>query len=73
MFRFLAASAASPETAHVSSSGDLAYTTGSTSNRFRAADGTVEYAGKYILVWTRYGGDWQVALYAISRNEPAER
>jgi ketosteroid isomerase-like protein len=73
LFRFLAASAASPETAHVSASGDLAYTTGSTSNRFRAGDGTVEYAGKYVLVWTRHEGDWQVAVYAISGNEPAER
>jgi ketosteroid isomerase-like protein len=73
MFRFLAASVASPETAHVSASGDLAYTTGGTSNRFRAADGTVEYAGKYVLVWIRYEGDWQVALYAISSNEPTER
>lgn len=72
MFRFMASSTAQPEMLRVSESGDLAYGTGSTANEFRGPDGPVRYDGKYVLVWRMVGGEWMVAHYGISANQPTE-
>jgi ketosteroid isomerase-like protein len=69
LFRFLSATTAAPETLHVSRSGDLAYSTGRASNEFQVADGLTAYSGKYVLVWTRDGGNWAIALYSVSSNQ----
>jgi ketosteroid isomerase-like protein len=69
LFRFLSATTAAPETVHVSRSGDLAYSTGRASNEFQGADGLTAYSGKYVLVWTRDGGNWAIALYGVSSNQ----
>jgi ketosteroid isomerase-like protein len=71
-FRFLSASRSMPETLHIGTSGDLAYATGSATNEFSGADGVVEYEGKYVLIWKHDDGDWQVALYSLSSNHPAD-
>jgi ketosteroid isomerase-like protein len=69
LFRFLSATTATPETLHVSRSGDLAYSTGRTSNEFQGAQGPTAYSGKYVLAWTRDGGNWAIALYSVSSNQ----
>jgi ketosteroid isomerase-like protein len=71
LFGFLTGSTATPGATHVAASGDMAYGTGSTTNEFRGPDGAVTYTGKYVLVWRREAGDWRVALYAISSDQPA--
>jgi len=70
MYRFLAATRATPVSRQAASSGDLAYSTGRTVNEFRGPDGVVSYAGKYALVWTRQDGEWLVSLYAVSSDQP---
>jgi uncharacterized protein (TIGR02246 family) len=70
MYRFLAATRATPVSRQAASSGDLAYSTGRTVNEFRGPDGEVSYAGKYALVWTRHDGEWLVSLYAVSSDQP---
>jgi ketosteroid isomerase-like protein len=70
MFEFLSASTAEPSGTRVSASGDVAYSTGRTTNEFRGAGGPVSYAGKYVLVWERLADDWRVVLYAVSSNQP---
>jgi ketosteroid isomerase-like protein len=70
LFEFLSASTAEPSATRVSASGDMAYSTGRTTNEFRGADGPISYAGKYVLVWERREDDWRVVLYAISANQP---
>jgi ketosteroid isomerase-like protein len=71
LFGFLTGSTTTPAATHVAASGDMAYGTGRTTNEFRGPDGAVRYTGKYVLVWRREAGDWRVALYAISSDEPA--
>jgi ketosteroid isomerase-like protein len=66
LFRFLRTSEAMPETMHVSASGDLAYTSGRVSNVFRGEQGTSEFAGKYLLIWEKRAGEWEVVVYSIS-------
>jgi ketosteroid isomerase-like protein len=73
VFRFMAASAATPELIRLADSGDLAYTAGSVANTFQSEQGPVAYAGKYLLVWERRAGDWMIALYSISSNQPEPR
>jgi uncharacterized protein (TIGR02246 family) len=70
-FRFLSDSRSTPETLHVSDGGDMAYTTGSVTNEFHRPDGPVEYAGKHVLICRAVDGEWMIALYAISSNQPA--
>jgi ketosteroid isomerase-like protein len=72
LFGFLVASNAVPEETHLSAGGDMAYGFGRTSNEFRGPEGPVGYAGKYALVWYKFGGEWMIVLYGVSSNEPAE-
>jgi uncharacterized protein (TIGR02246 family) len=70
VFRFIAASRATPELLQVSASADLAYTTGSVVNTFQAEQGPVEFAGKYLLVWEQRARDWVIVVYSLSSNQP---
>lgn len=71
VFRFMRASEATPERMTIAASADLAYGTGRVSNEFAGEDGPVRYSGKYLLVWERGAGEWEVVLYGIS-NDAAE-
>jgi branched-chain amino acid transport system substrate-binding protein len=70
LFGFLSASSAVPGALHLAASGDLAYGTGTAANVFRRPTGSVEYRGKYALVWRRLEGDWRIALYAVTSDQP---
>jgi uncharacterized protein (TIGR02246 family) len=69
MFGFLSASSAVPEATRMSASADLAYTVGRTVNEFRRPHGAVEFAGKFVLLWQRSGGEWMITLYGVSSND----
>jgi ketosteroid isomerase-like protein len=68
MFGFLAETAAVPGALDLSAAGDMAYGYGSTRNTFSGPQGSSTYAGKYVLVWRRIGGDWRILLYAVSSD-----
>jgi uncharacterized protein (TIGR02246 family) len=68
IFRFMVASDPSPQAVRVSETGDMGYTMGRVVNAFRSGDGTMEYQGKYLIVWERREGDWFVAVYAVSSD-----
>jgi ketosteroid isomerase-like protein len=69
VFRFMAASEAVPETLRLSDGGDMAWSTGRVANSFQSEQGLTHFAGKYVLVWERRGGDWAIVLYGISSNQ----
>jgi ketosteroid isomerase-like protein len=69
MFNFLAGSSATVQTVRVASSGDMAWSQGSTVNEFRRPEGSVSYAGKFLLVWQRVAGDWRIVAYGISSDD----
>jgi ketosteroid isomerase-like protein len=69
LFGFLSASAATPETLHISAGGDMAYGVGSATNEFRGPQGPAVYAGKYFLVWRKVADEWMVVLYGVSSNQ----
>jgi ketosteroid isomerase-like protein len=71
VFRFLRESSSVPEMIEMSASEDLAYSTGAVANAFDSPDGRVEFTGKYILVWKRVAGEWLIAHYGISNDQPA--
>jgi len=70
VFGFMSGSSMTPELLHASAGGDMAWGAGATVNEFRGPDGVMRYTGKYLLVWRRTAGEWQVAAYAISSDEP---
>jgi uncharacterized protein (TIGR02246 family) len=70
VFRFMRASAATPELLRMSLGADMAYGTGRVTNVFDGAEGPVEHAGKFLLVWERRGGEWAIAVYGISSDRP---
>jgi ketosteroid isomerase-like protein len=69
VFRFMAASRSTPASLRISSSGGMAWAAGSVVNSFQADQGTVEHAGKYLLVWEQHAGEWWIAAYGISSNQ----
>jgi uncharacterized protein (TIGR02246 family) len=69
MFGYLRESRFTPSALHVAGAGDMAVVHGETANVFGGPDGTVEYVGKYSMVWRRYGDEWLIALYSVSSNE----
>lgn len=69
LFGYLAETRAAPETTHLSASGDMAYSIGTASNTFRGPQGTVEYSGKFVLVWRKLEGEWMIELYGVSSNQ----
>jgi ketosteroid isomerase-like protein len=68
VFRFLEATDTALERLHVAGSGDLAYGHGRVTNTFRGDPRPVEYVGKFLLVWERRQGQWQVVAYSISND-----
>jgi uncharacterized protein (TIGR02246 family) len=68
LFNFLTASRMEPGDLQLSRGGDMAYVFGATTNAFQGPDGPVEYAGKYVLVWREIGGEWRIAVYAVSSD-----
>jgi ketosteroid isomerase-like protein len=70
VFRALSASTATPELLRVGSGADLAYGAGRVTNIFAGGAGPVEYAGKYLLVWERRGGEWWIMAYGVSSDRP---
>lgn len=73
VFRFMRASEATPEHTRISSAGDMAYSVGRVRNAFGGPEGTVEYAGKYLLVWEKREGAWRIVLYGVSNDESEAR
>ncbi len=68
VFRFLASSEATAGEIRLSAAGDLAYVTGESRNRFQSPGGAQEFQGKFVMVWERRAGEWQVAMYALSND-----
>ncbi len=56
----------------VSSSGDMAYEYGTYIFAFDTDDGRVIDKGKYVSVWKKIGGAWQVVADIFNSNLPAE-
>jgi ketosteroid isomerase-like protein len=71
LFRFLSSSSGTPELMRTSSSGDLAYSTGTVENVFGAEPQATHYSGKYLLVWEKRAGEWAIVLYGVSNNRSA--
>jgi ketosteroid isomerase-like protein len=71
LFSFLNSSSVVVEETHMSAGGDMAYSFGRTTNEFRGEEGSIAYAGKYVLVWCKIEGEWVIVLYAVSSNESA--
>jgi uncharacterized protein (TIGR02246 family) len=71
MFGFLSASQATPELMEIAACGDMAYAIGSVANEFRGPQGATKHLGKYLLVWRKLEGEWRIAVYSVSSNEPA--
>jgi ketosteroid isomerase-like protein len=68
VFGFMSASHATMESTSLAAAGDMAWEVGRTTNVFRGADGAVEYAGKYVIVWERRDR-WRIVAYSLSSNE----
>lgn len=72
VFRFLLSSEYAPGKINTSESADMAYSTGSVTTSFPGEQGTTEYPGKYLLVWEKLDGEWQIVVYSISNNRAEE-
>ena len=70
VFRYMESSAPESEVVRASNSGDVGYSMGRVTNVFAGEQGPAEYEGKYILVWERAAGEWQIAAYSVSSNSP---
>lgn len=56
---------------HVADSGDMAYDTGWIEMTLAAADGGTQTArGKYVVVWEKRDGRWQVAVDILNMDGP---
>ena len=60
-----------PVSVKVAHAGDMAYEIGSYRLGMDAPGGHTEDDGKYVLVWTRVGGDWRVTADIFNSNRPA--
>jgi uncharacterized protein (TIGR02246 family) len=68
VFRFMRSSAAAPELLRMSQAADMAFGTGRVTNVFDGAEGPVEHAGQFLLVWEKRGGEWAIVVYGISSD-----
>lgn len=68
LFGFLESSAAVPGSLRMAAEGSMAFVAGSTTNAFRGPEGSVEYAGKFLLVWVRDDGEWRIGAYSVSSD-----
>jgi ketosteroid isomerase-like protein len=59
-----------PTTVTVAASDDLAYEDGTWTLGFDAPDGRFEDHGKYIVVWRKRGGAWQVMADIFNSDVP---
>jgi ketosteroid isomerase-like protein len=71
VFRFLSSSTSTPQRLEVAGNAELAYGSGAVTNVFEGPQGRQEFSGKYLLVWRKQQGDWQVVAYSLS-NDRAE-
>jgi uncharacterized protein (TIGR02246 family) len=60
-----------PMSVRVAHAADMAFEIGSYTMGQDAPGGRVEDDGKYVVVWTRVGGDWKVAADIFNSNRPA--
>jgi uncharacterized protein (TIGR02246 family) len=58
------------DTVVVSAAGDLAYTRGRYAGRYEGADGPVSSGGRYLAVWQRRDGEWQIVAFSANRHQP---
>lgn len=52
----------------VSDGGDLGFAAGLVTNRFESPGGSVEFQGKFILIWEHDGSDWRIRGYSTSSD-----
>jgi uncharacterized protein (TIGR02246 family) len=57
-----------PTTVTVAESGDMAYDIGTYALGFDGDEGRIEDNGKYVVVWTKEGGEWKVAADIFNSN-----
>jgi len=60
-----------PTAVRIAHASDMAYEIGTYTMGLDAPGGRVEDEGKYVVVWTRVGGDWKVAADIFNSNRPA--
>jgi ketosteroid isomerase-like protein len=53
---------------YISSSGDMAWETGSYVNQFESPNGRIEEKGKYLGVYHKVDGKWKGAAFCITPN-----
>jgi ketosteroid isomerase-like protein len=70
VFRFLQATDPTAGPPRLADGGGMAYTLGRVANTFGGADGPVRHEGKFLLVWERRTGEWQVVVYGVSNDRP---
>jgi uncharacterized protein (TIGR02246 family) len=58
-----------PTEVHVASAEDLTYEIGTHALSFDGGQGPVKDQGKYVVVWKKAGGAWQVAADIFNSNE----
>lgn len=75
VFRFLRESTPTLEMTRESAGADMAYSVGRVRNVFEGEQGRVEYSGKFLLVWEKREGGWEIAVYSISNDsqEPSRQ
>jgi len=56
----------------VAASGDLAYDRGTYRFSMQTPDGPAVNVGKYLVVWTKRGGEWKVAVDISNSDVPAQ-
>ncbi len=59
-----------PTTVRIAHAADMAYEIGTYTMGLDGPSGRVEDDGKYVVVWTRIGGDWKVAADIFNTSRP---
>lgn len=67
---FLESTVYSPERTEISASQDMAWIAGRVQNVFRNGE---QFDGKFLLLWERHRGGWQLSLYSLSSNSPSNQ
>lgn len=69
MLAHLGSSQISDVTLRISESEDIAYSIGATTNSFQTPEGSREYQGKFLIIWTKASDKWKISVYTISSNQ----
>lgn len=69
VFRAIASADYIVASTEMSASADLAYSHGAVTTVFRGPEGEMVFPGKFVLIWARREGDWQLVHYGISNNQ----